>query len=147
MQTPMQNYHTELEDTQVAVTPRQRIVAGARSHFFARGLRGVTMDDLAEELGMSKKTLYAHFRSKKAVVKAAMLDKFREVEGEMERITSRVDGDFAGVLHDLLATVQRQIGEIQPAFVHDIQREAPELFQLVETRRQALIRRHFGRLL
>jgi AcrR family transcriptional regulator len=143
----MQQYDTELEKAPAAPTPRQRIVAGARSHFFSRGLRGVTMDDLAEELGMSKKTLYAHFRSKKAVLKAAMLDKFREVEGELERITSPAGGDFAGVLHDLLATIQRQTGEIQPAFIHDVQREAPELFQLVEARRQVLIRRHFGRLL
>ena len=87
----MQQHETELEKTSVAATARQRIVAGARSHF-SRGLRGVTMDELAEELGMSKKTLYAHFRSKKAVVKAAMLDKFREVEGELERIASRTDG-------------------------------------------------------
>ena len=50
-------------------------------------------------------------------------------------------------MHDLLATIQRQTGEIQPAFIHDVQREAPELFQLVEARRQVLIRRHFGRLL
>jgi AcrR family transcriptional regulator len=31
----------------------QRIVSAARRHFFSHGLRGVTMDDLAEELGMS----------------------------------------------------------------------------------------------
>ena len=39
----------------------RRIVAGARRYFFAHGFRGVTMDDLAAELAMSKKTLYAHF--------------------------------------------------------------------------------------
>ena len=96
---------------------------------------------------MSKKTLYAHFPSKNALVKAALLDKFREVEGELEQITSRAGRDFAGVLHELLATIQRHTGEIQPPFLHDIQREAPEIFQLVEARRQVLIRRHFGRLL
>ncbi|PYK63066.1 MAG: hypothetical protein DME50_18215, partial [Verrucomicrobia bacterium] len=39
---------------------RQRIVEAARAHFFSHGFRSVTMDDLAEELGISKKTLYAH---------------------------------------------------------------------------------------
>ena len=43
-----------------------RIVAAARRYFLAHGFRGVTMDDLAAELGMSKKTLYAHFSSKAA---------------------------------------------------------------------------------
>src|SRR5687767_13934717 len=44
----------------------QRLVTVARSHFFAHGIRSVTMDDLADELGMSKKTLYAWFPSKSA---------------------------------------------------------------------------------
>ena len=43
---------------------RQRIVEAARAHFFSHGFRRVTMDDLAEELGISKKTLYAHFPGK-----------------------------------------------------------------------------------
>jgi len=47
-----------------AAAARRRILAGARRHFFANGFRRVTMDDLAAELGMSKKTLYAHFPSK-----------------------------------------------------------------------------------
>ena len=49
---------------------RARILAAAREHFFAHGFRRVTMDDLAQELGMSKKTLYAHFPSKTALLEA-----------------------------------------------------------------------------
>jgi len=43
---------------------RQRIVDAGRAHFFSHGFRSVTMDDLAGELGISKKTLYAHFPGK-----------------------------------------------------------------------------------
>ncbi len=43
---------------------RQRIVDATRVHFFSHGFRRVTMDDLAAELGISKKTLYAHFPGK-----------------------------------------------------------------------------------
>src|SRR6188472_3074551 len=57
-----------------------RIVSEARRHFMAHGFRGVTMDDLAAELGMSKKTLYAHFRSKPELVQAVILAKAAEVE-------------------------------------------------------------------
>ncbi|HKA32612.1 MAG TPA: helix-turn-helix domain-containing protein, partial [Candidatus Binatia bacterium] len=45
-----------------------RIVAAARRHFLAHGFRHVTMDDLAAELGASKKTLYASFPSKEALI-------------------------------------------------------------------------------
>jgi AcrR family transcriptional regulator len=121
----------------------RRIVGAARQHFFAHGFRGVTMDDLARELGMSKKTLYACFRSKSALVKAVLLDKFRDIDAELERITSDCS-DVTHVLHELLACVQRHTGEIQPPFVRDIRRDAPELFAMVETRRRAVLQRHFG---
>jgi hypothetical protein len=36
--------------------------------------------------------------------------------------------------------------EIQPPFVRDIRREAPDLFNVVENRRRDVIQRHFGRV-
>src|SRR5688572_25199958 len=126
--------------------PRQRIIAGARRHFYAQGFRGVTMDDLAEELGMSKKTLYAHFPSKIALVEAVLHAKFAEVEAEFASLDSTPAVDFPSLLRAMLTCMQRQAAEIQPAFLRDIRSEAPELFRLVEERRSGLIQRHFGRL-
>lgn len=125
---------------------RQRIVAGGRRHFFAHGFRRVTMEDLAEELGMSKKTLYAHFPSKAALLETVLLNKFQDVEADLERITRVRSSDFIQSLQQLLACMQRHTDEIQPAFVRDVRREAPELFQLAEQRRAELLQRHFGRL-
>ena len=42
--------------------------------------------------------------------------------------------------------MQRHADEIRPPFLRDIQRGAPELFQLVEARRSAAIRLRFGKL-
>ncbi len=122
-----------------------RIVAVARHHFLAHGFRGVTMDDLAEQLGMSKKTLYTHFPSKAVLLEAMLLDKFRGIEADLEQITSECSSDFHHALHQLLACVQRHAEEIQPPFIRDLQREAPEMFQWVEDRRRNLIRRYFGK--
>lgn len=122
----------------------QRLIAAARRHFFLHGFRTVTMDDLAHELGVSKKTLYACFPGKSALLEAVLVDKFREVEADLRRVASD-RANMSDVLHDLLACVQRHTGEIQPAFVRDVRREAPELFALIEARRGRLIRRYFGR--
>ena len=124
----------------------QRIVIAARRHFFTHGFRGVTMDDLAEELGMSKKTLYACFPSKAALLEAVLLDKFRAVEADLDQITSGRSSHVLAALHQLLACVKRHTEEIQPPFVRDIRREAPEMFKLVERRRRDVIQRYFGRL-
>ena len=122
----------------------QRIVTAARRHFFAHGFRSVTMDDLAEELGMSKKTLYASFASKTDLLRAVLLDKFYSIETDLERIVSVSSTDVLDSLHQLLACVQRHAEEIQPPFVRDIRREAPEMFQLVQSRRRDVIQRFFG---
>src|SRR6187551_3710734 len=89
-----------------AVAARARIVQGAHKHFLSHGFRGVTMDDLAEELGMSKKTLYAHFRSKLELVGAVLRDKADRVDADLGRLTSDTAADFLKTLHDLLACLQ-----------------------------------------
>jgi AcrR family transcriptional regulator len=128
----------------VSNSAAQRVLSAARHQFMAHGFRRITMDDLAEELGMSKKTLYACFPSKTALLKAVLVDKFRAVEADLQRITSNCS-DVSAALQALLACVQRHTEEIQPPFVRDIQREAPEMFKLVETRRRDVIQRHFGK--
>ena len=124
----------------------QRIVGAARRHFFAHGFRSVTMDDLAEELGMSKKTLYTSFPGKEALVRSVLLDKFRSVEMDLHRIAFAASTDVLDSLHQLLACVQRHAEEIQPPFVRDMRREAPEMFQLIQSRRRDVIQRHFGQI-
>lgn len=124
----------------------QRIVAAARRHFLVHGFRSVTMDDLAEEVGMSKKTLYAHFPSKPALVEAVLLDKFCSVEADLDRIMAECSSDVLTALQRLLACMQHHTGEIQPPFVRDIRREAPEIFKIVESRRRDVIQRYFGKL-
>lgn len=125
----------------------QRVVATARRHFLSQGFRRVTMDELADELGMSKKTLYGLFPSKTALVEAVILDKFRRAEADLRRITAASRGDVPGALRRLVAAVQTHTQEIQAPFVRDIQRDAPHLFEVVERKRRGLIRRHFGKLL
>jgi AcrR family transcriptional regulator len=127
-------------------TAAQRIVTAARRHFFAHGFRGVTMDDLAEELGMSKKTLYASFPSKLDLLRAVLLDKFRSVEADLDRVMSPASKDVLAALHQLLACMQHHTEEIQPPFVRDIRREAPEIFEVVQSRRRDVIQRYFGKL-
>src|SRR5215468_3417892 len=124
---------------------RQRIVDAARAHFFNHGFRRVTMDDLAEELGISKKTLYAHFPGKFDLLEAVLADKFQGVERMLKEVTRAQAHDFPATLQELLTGTQRELDEIKPPFVRDMRQKAPEVFKLVERRRAALIQRYIGR--
>ena len=124
-----------------------RIILGAREHFLSRGFRSVTMDELAAELGMSKKTLYAHFNSKPKLVEAVLADKLSRIEKDLDQLAQRDGRDFSESLHQLLACVQQHLEEVNPAFIRDVRRDAIELFAVVEERRAMLIQKHFGRVL
>jgi AcrR family transcriptional regulator len=125
---------------------RARIVAVARRHFMAHGVRGLTMDELAAELGMSKKTLYECFASKIELLQAVILDKIQDSEAAFDAVAGAPATDFFNRLQQLLACVHRIAEEIQPPFVRDLQRDSPELFELINTRRRTLIHRHFKKL-
>lgn len=51
---------------------RQKIVNTAIEMFNARGCKGVTMDDIAQSLHMSKRTLYEIFENKEALLEACL---------------------------------------------------------------------------
>src|SRR4029434_2836637 len=102
---------------------------------FVPGVRRVSMDDLAAELRMSKKTLYACFPSKSSLVEAVLKDKFNEVEKDLGRLASEESYDREEAIHRFLHRVQRHTSEIHPTFVRDLGRESPDLFRIVEHRR------------
>jgi AcrR family transcriptional regulator len=142
----MKHEHKSRLRTRKADAVLQRIVDAASVHFFSHGFRSVTMDDLAAEMGVSKKTLYAHFPSKIALLEAVLADKFAGVEAKLTEISRAYPHDFPTALHELLASLQRELDEIKPPFVRDVRQKAPHVFKTVERRRAALIERFFGKL-
>jgi len=133
--------------TLTAQSVRRRIIANARRRFLAHGFRIITMDDLAADLGMSKKTLYAHFPNKVALLGAVLRDKLHDIDVDLGRIASGDVSSFPALLQELSACLRQHLEEIQPSFLWDIQREEPDMFMLVQTRRLEMVHRYFGKVL
>ena len=47
---------------------KEKIIAESIDLFMKYGLRSVTMDDIAKHLGISKKTIYQHFKDKEEII-------------------------------------------------------------------------------
>ena len=84
---------------------RDRILDAANSLFYAEGIRAVSVDAIAEKAGLTKRTLYYHFKSKDELVAAylqsrdqpnlALFEKwFREADGALPE---RVEALFGGL--------------------------------------------------
>jgi AcrR family transcriptional regulator len=53
----------------------RRIIEAARSHFNAHGFERASIDAIALEAGVSKMTIYSHFRSKEGLFEAVVRDR------------------------------------------------------------------------
>lgn len=100
---------------------RIRVVEAAFTLFHARGIKAVTMDDIAHALTISKRTLYQLFRDKEELlIEGARLLHRRERE-EM----GRIEAESANVLETILKGFDWRMKEIEtivPAFFEDMQR-------------------------
>ena len=134
----------EIQEMPTALASRDRIITVTRREFFANGFRNVTMDDLAADLGMSKKTFYAHFPGKTELLKAVLINKFDQVEADFSRVARENSSNVSVWLQEMILCMQQHTGEIQPLFLRDMQREAPEMFKLVESRRREILERYWG---
>lgn len=65
---------------------RKKIVHKATELFLTLGFKSVTMDDIANEMGISKKTIYVHFENKTKLVEVATFSVFESICQGIDRI-------------------------------------------------------------
>jgi AcrR family transcriptional regulator len=61
---------------------KQRIMIKAAELFMQYGIKSVSMDDIANSLGMSKKTLYQYYADKDELVEAVVESHINGIQGE-----------------------------------------------------------------
>jgi AcrR family transcriptional regulator len=125
---------------------RRRIVAVALDRFMAAGFSVVTMDDIARELGMSKKTLYEFFPGKKELLRETTQMRNRECERELDAITAE-KLDFFESARKTFSYISRMYARLTPAYLTDIRRNAPEVWAEIQQFRRVRVRRHMLALL
>ncbi|NPU11269.1 TetR/AcrR family transcriptional regulator [Bradyrhizobium sp. 83012] len=84
---------------------RTRILAAASRLFYAEGIRTVSVDAVAEKAGITKKTLYYHFRSKDDLVAAYLAAR----DQPNLELFKRWFDDSEGALPDKIAAIFRQL--------------------------------------
>jgi len=68
---------------------KTKIIQKSTEMFLNLGFKSVTMDDIAEKLAISKKTIYAHFANKEALVEASSLYIFEQINLIITKIESK----------------------------------------------------------
>jgi AcrR family transcriptional regulator len=125
---------------------RARILQQARADFFAHGYSRFTMDGLASELGMSKKTLYVHFAGKDEIISAVIQDLGAEVRAAADALLRNRELTFAEKLRGFVEGMMERLATLEPRTVRDLQRYAPHLFEQIDEVRRKNVPYIFGRL-
>lgn len=96
--------------------------------FFKYGIKHVTMDDIARELGMSKKTIYQFYKEKDDLV-----NQLCEIEiVEQELIFQHMGQTAKDPIHEIMmiSTKMRELMQnINPVFFMDLQKFYPAAFK------------------
>ena len=103
----------------------ERILEKAEELYFSLGFRRVTMDDIAVELGISKKTIYQHFEDKNALVEAVSKNFLNKEKCREEEFSSSITDPIEEMI---VATriMREMITHINPVVFHDLQKYYPK---------------------
>jgi AcrR family transcriptional regulator len=126
---------------------RDKIIAVSTAHFLENGHRGITMDALAELVGVSKKTLYQYFPSKLAILEAVMDRRFEFIYSELDAVRRRHEGNIVVCLGMVLVRWQELIREAKAVFWRDVQIDSVSMIESTAGRRVKIAHDVFGRII
>lgn len=89
--------------------PRERILRAAREIFYARGIRAVSVDDIAAAADTNKMTLYRHFESKDLLVAAYLRTLAREADALWDELARAHPDDPLAQLRSWVERVSRML--------------------------------------
>lgn len=104
---------------------REKILIEAEKLLWRFGVKSVTMDDIARQVGISKKTIYQHFTDKDDIVLQVMTS---HLDRDQHDITCMVN-EAVDPIHELLSMsemMRKSINQVNPSTLIDIQRHYPK---------------------
>lgn len=111
-----------------ALEPKERILRVADEVCRKIGFRAMTMDDLAEKLSISKKTLYQYFEDKEALVDAIIDNEINSTRHDCA-ICNEIAVDAVDEIFLTLEMMMQDCKDLNPLIIHDLQKYFPEIAQ------------------
>jgi len=110
---------------------RNKIIETAAEQFMRFGIRSVTMDDIARQAGMSKKTIYQEFTDKNHLVFETFAASLERDKCMMETFPKLTDGTIEHLV-GLSTYMRKRFADINPLVMNELQRYFPQCWQLFE---------------
>lgn len=106
------------------------ILKQAGSLFMRYGIKSVTMDDISQEMGISKKTLYSNFSDKAELIKSFLLYHIDYLNNEFGIIYKK-DVNALESLMLMSRHLNRFLNDFSPNINYDLQKYYPEIWKML----------------
>ena len=115
----------------------------ALQKIFGNGISGFTIEKLAAELRISKKTIYKYFRSKEEFVEAVLMDNFEQMNSAITSIPDDPD-DPLGTALSILKKIFEMTSKMSSRGIYESKIYYPQYWQRIELFRENVIQRMYG---
>lgn len=121
---------------------KKKILHNATEMFLNIGFKSVTMDDIAANSGISKKTIYAHFANKTQLVEAATLHIFDVISKGIDIIHEQQQNPIIE-LFEIKRFVMKHLKDEKSSPQYQLQKYYPKIFKNLKHKQFELMQELF----
>ncbi len=115
---------------------KERILTKAEEMFLQFGYSKVTMEEIAANLGISKKTLYKFFSGKENLVRDIVENMRCDIDNYVEELWNDSSLDFVKRLKKLMDFIAKQSSKLRGPLLADLQKNIPEVWDEINKYRK-----------
>ena len=122
------------------------IVEKANSLFRTFDIRGVTVDDICRECGISKKTIYNYYSDKQSLANEAIKYHYNNLYKEIKSIIN-LTGNSIETFFKISSHFRETLNDTTPLFVHDLKKFHPDLYKNHQDYKEKLFEKSIQKVL
>jgi AcrR family transcriptional regulator len=110
---------------------RDKIISKSEELFLSLGFKSVTMDDIANAIGISKKTIYAHFSNKTALVEVVIFETLDHIYEGIDKINASSINPIEE-LYDIKLFVMNYFKNERVSPQYQLKKYYPEIYERLQ---------------
>jgi TetR/AcrR family transcriptional regulator, cholesterol catabolism regulator len=117
---------------------KEELLTKSAEMFLNLGVKSVTMDEIANEMGISKKTIYTHFSTKSKLVEATALYLFDNISAGIETIKAE-NRNPVEELYVIKKFAMELLKDEKSSPQYQLQKYYPKIFSTIKIKQQQLL--------
>ncbi len=123
-----------------------KIIDFCREYFLGNGFYKTTMDEIAAQLRMSKKTIYKYYSTKEDLVRETIIEFLNFHKENIGQIIN-TKSNAVDKLNELFNYIGKMIAKIDERFIRDIQTHMPDLWKDIDAFRTKMMTINIGKII